>query len=88
MRIEPEDIDSLRPLIAETVRAVLGEIRAEDHQLGGKIGISEAEAAELLDVKPHVLRDCRLRGEIHARKVGKEFRYLRDDLVRFLKNSE
>jgi hypothetical protein len=50
----------------------------------GRIGFLEPEAAALIGVAPHVLRDCRLRGEISGRKVGNKIVYHRDELSRFL----
>ena len=50
----------------------------------GRIGFPEAEAAESIGVPRHVLRDCRLRGEIAARKVGRSYVYSRDALIDFL----
>jgi excisionase family DNA binding protein len=85
MKLEPQDLHDLKPVIGEIVRAVLSEIDSEGRRLNGKLAYSEGEAAELLDVKRTVLRDCRLRGEISARKVGKEFRYSRDTLLEFLR---
>ena len=52
--------------------------------LPGRIGYTEPEAATLVGVRPHVLRDCRLRGEISARRVGRRLIYSRDELERFL----
>ena len=34
--------------------------------LGDRLGYPEAEAAALLGIERHVLRDCRLRGEIRG----------------------
>ena len=36
----------------------------------GRLAFTEPEAAALLGVKPHVLRDCRRRGELQGAKVG------------------
>lgn len=43
-----------------------------------------AEAAAAIGVRPHVLRDARLRGQIQGRKVGKKTVYARDELLKFL----
>jgi hypothetical protein len=40
-----------------------------------------------LGVKPHVLRDCRLRGEIAARRVGSRFVYERASLIEWLRKT-
>lgn len=89
MKLDASDIPDLRPVIVEVVRAVLAEIEAGKHRLNGEqLGYSEGEAAELLDVKRHVLRDARLRGEVRARKLGKEFRYEKNELLRFLRETK
>jgi hypothetical protein len=81
------DFDSadLRPLIAETVRAVLAEVDADRAKLSNdQLAFPEPQAAALLGLRPHVLRDCRLRGEIQAARVGKRCLYPRESLIRFL----
>ena len=79
------DADELRPIIAEVVDQTLERIEAAQGKLPvGRLAYPEAEAAELLGVAPHKLRDCRLRGEVTASKVGKSIVYQRDELVRFL----
>lgn len=82
MKLEANDIAELRPVITAVVQAVLSELEGRQAKMD-RIAYSEAEAASLLGVARHVLRDCRLRGEIQARKVGKEFRYHRSELERF-----
>lgn len=49
-----------------------------------RLAYPEAEAAMLLGVARHVLRDARLRGEIKATRIGKRIVYARDELLRFL----
>ena len=78
------DKAELQPIIETAVRATLAQVADENAQLGSRLAFSEAEAASLLGVKSHVLRDTRLRGEIQAKKVGKSFRYSRNQLVRFM----
>jgi len=75
--------DDLGPLVRAVVAEVLTELggRFDGH---GRVGYTEPEAAALLGVAGHVLRDCRLRGEIHARKLGRRYVYSRDELRRFL----
>ena len=53
-------------------------------KLGGRLAYTEAEAASLVGVERHVLRDARLRHEIEASRVGKRIVYTRDELLRFL----
>jgi hypothetical protein len=75
----------LRPLIAEVVREVLAALEADRATLPDKLAYSEAEAARLLSLNPHQLRDERLRGRIAASAiVGGRIRYTRADLLDYL----
>ena len=78
------DEAALRPVIEATVRKTLEQIEDDRAKLNGRLAYSEPEAAALLGVRPHVLRDVRLRGEIQARKVGKGYRYSRQALIEFM----
>lgn len=85
MHIDFSDAD-LTPLVEQVVVKVVEKLdrtAADD-----RLAYSEAEAAELLGVKRHQLRDCRLRGEIHARRVGRGYRYLRAELIKWLSQQE
>jgi hypothetical protein len=85
MKLEAGDIADLKPLIDAAVRTTLAAIEADDAKLDGKrLGYTEAEAAALIGVRPHVLRDARLRGELVGRLVGKKIVYARTELLRFL----
>jgi len=75
----------LRPIVQAVVDEVLERTQAERAGFGGRLGFTEPEAAALLGVKPHVLRDARLRGEIVARRVGKRYLYSRAALLGFLR---
>ncbi|HEY8504821.1 MAG TPA: helix-turn-helix domain-containing protein [Gemmataceae bacterium] len=84
LHIDPE---SLRPLIRAAVDEALAALRAAEAALPaeGKLCYSEAEAARLLGVNEHVLRDERRRGRIVASQiVGRRIRYRREDLVGYL----
>jgi hypothetical protein len=83
MRIEFEDND-LAPLIERVVVRVLDQREADDAKLADRLAYSEAEAAALLGVRRHVLRDARLRRELDGAKVGKRIMYTREELLRFL----
>ena len=74
------DQDDLRPLVA----AVLDQLRTEQPTLPERLSFPEAEAATLLGVPRHVLRDARLRGEITGRLLGKKIIYARSELIRFV----
>ncbi len=83
MKIELDQAD-LSPIIAAAVSETIRQIDERASEMGSRLAFSEAESAALLGVARHTLRDCRRRGEIHARKVGKEYRYSRQSLMRFL----
>jgi len=78
----------LRPLVESVIAFALEKLEDERRQLGEKLAHSEPDAAALLSVKPHVLRDARLRGEIAGFRLGKGIRYARDELLRFLHRQE
>lgn len=84
MKLDTSDIADLRPLIAEAVRTTLAELQAQEAKLASRLGYPESEAAGLLGIPRHVLRDARLRGEITGRLIGKKIVYSRDVLQRFL----
>jgi len=77
-------VEAFRPIIAEVVRAVLEQVDGDRAKLNGRLAFPEAEAAALLGLRPHVLRDCRRRGEIPASKVGSKIVYLPADLIHML----
>ena len=82
------DAAELRRLMEQTVIATLETVRADHAKLNGRLGYTEPEAAALIGVARHTLRDCRLRGEITARMVGRKYIYSRDSLLRFLNGSK
>ena len=72
-------------------RAVaLGIERYEETQakLGDRLAFSEAEAAALLGVERHVLRDLRLRGEVAATRINRRVFYQRKSLIHLLDKYE
>ena len=73
-----------RPLIEQVVTETMRRLEAERVKLSGRLAYPEAEAAALIGVERHVLRDARLRREIEASRVGKRIVYTRDELLRFL----
>ena len=89
MKIDASDIADLQPIIAAAVQSTLDAIHADAEKLDGKrLGYPEAEAAALLGLARHCLRDARLRGEIHARMVGNKYIYSRDTLLKFLADTK
>ena len=83
MKIEFDE-ETIRPLVKLAVAEALDHLETERAKLNGRIAYTEPEAAALLGVRPHVLRDCRRRGEIEGAKVGSKIVYTRDDLLEFL----
>jgi hypothetical protein len=75
----------LRSLVEAVVAATVERLDGERRRIGDKLAYSEPEAAALLSVKPYVLRDARLRGEIVGFRIGKGVRYEREELLRFLR---
>ena len=82
------DREDLQPLVHLAVAEALDRLEADRAKLSGRLAFTEPEAAVLLGVKPHVLRDCRRRGELQGAKVGSKIVYTRDDLVEFLERQK
>jgi hypothetical protein len=79
------DVEALRPLIRSIAAEVAAELQGAGAAVPEKLAISESEAARLLSLQPHQLRDERLRGRIAASKiVGRRIRYERAELLRYL----
>jgi hypothetical protein len=82
------DPDALRPLVAAVVAEVLAQLQTDAARLdagGNRLAFSEEEAARLLGLEPHVLRDERRRGCIAASSiVGRRIRYTKADLLDYL----
>jgi hypothetical protein len=78
------DREDLRPLVHLAVAEALGRMEEERAKLNSRLAYTEPEAAVLLGVKPHVLRDCRRRGELQGAKLGSRIVYTRADLLDFL----
>ena len=79
------DPAALRPLIGEVVRQTIAAVEADRARLDDRLCYSEEEAARLLGLEPHVLRDERRRRRIRASQiVGQRIRYSREDLIGYL----
>jgi hypothetical protein len=79
------DTAALRPLIVEVVRETLAQAEADRATVAGPLCYSEEEAARLLGIEPHVLRDERRRGRIQASQIAcRRVRYLPADLAAYL----
>jgi hypothetical protein len=69
---------------AETV----AQLEADRAKLGSRLAYTEEEAARLLGLEPHQLRDERGRGRItFSRIVGRRIRYTPEDLAEYLRRS-
>lgn len=81
IQIDPEEF---RLIIEATVVETIAQLAADEARLGKRLAFIEPEAASLVGIQQHVLRDARRRGEIFARLCGKRYLYSRDELLRFL----
>jgi hypothetical protein len=81
------DVDTLRPVIQQVVAETIAQMEAERSQFDGQIAYTEPEAAALLSVQPHVLRDLRRLREIDASRIGKRIVYRRSDLLALLERN-
>lgn len=77
--------EELRPLIQAVVKETLTQVESDRAKLDDKLAYSEQEAARMLGLDYHVLRDERLRGRIKASQiVGRRIRYTQADLLEYL----
>lgn len=74
----------LRAFAEIVVRATLAAIEESRFASQERLGFTESQAAELLGLPKHVLRDCRDRGEISGRLIGKRMVYSRKELEKFV----
>ena len=86
MKIEFDSAD-LVPLIQQVVAETIDRLEADRAKVDGRLAYREPEAAALVGVQPHTLRDARLRGEVRGSKVGRYIVYLRDELLEFLRRN-
>jgi hypothetical protein len=82
------EAEGLRHLVVEIVAQVLAQLEADRAKLDGdrdRLAFSEEEAARLIGLEPHQLRDERRRGRIAAATVvGRRIRYTREHLLAYL----
>ena len=84
MKIDIE-LDDLQPLVQSIVDATLERIdRAQAKLSPDRLAYSEQDAAAIIGVARHSLRDARLRGELNASRCGKRVVYQRSELVKYL----
>lgn len=77
IQVDPAD---LHEVLETVVREILGLLDWP----AGRLALTEPEAAQALGVPRHVLRDARLAGELHGRRVGRRVVYTRSDLIIYL----
>ena len=78
-------LGEMRPIIVAAVAETIAQIRDDESRLADRLAWTETEAARLLGLASHQLRDERLRGRIGASQiVGKRIRYTRADLLGYL----
>jgi len=78
------DSEALEPLVRRVAEEVVRQTQAESAQFG-KLAYGEAEAAALLSLAPHQLRDERLKGRIEASVgPGRKVLYSRQQLLDYL----
>ena len=75
------DSDDIRPLVVEIVQQAIALLGPDGLN---KIAWPEDEAAALVGMQPHQLRDRRLEGLVKAKKVGRSFYYTRDELLKLV----
>ena len=75
------DAIALQPLIEAVVAATVAQLDADRAKLDGKLCYSEDEAAQLLDLEPHVLRDERRRGRIGASSIVDQVSWFRSSFT-------
>lgn len=79
------DSAGLEKLIQHTVQETVARLEANRNILDDKIAYNEAEAASLLSLEPHQLRDERRRGRIGASVgPGRKILYSKADLLTYL----
>ncbi len=77
---DPTTLRELVRPIAEEIAAAIGSRTSDDDRLA----YTEAEAAKLLGIATHQLRDARLRGEIVSTRLGGRIGYERTELLSYL----
>jgi hypothetical protein len=79
------DPAALRPLVEQVVDLALARLEGARAALPEKLAYTEREAARLLSLEPHQLRDARLAGRVEfSRVTGNKVRYSRRDLEAYL----
>lgn len=84
----PVAMDALRPLIKAVVVETLAEVEQDRQRIpADRLAFTEAEAAAMLGLNYHQLRDMRKEDGIAHTRIGKKIRYTPDDLHAILRKS-
>ncbi len=75
------EADDLRPLVRAVVAEILGSLPDLAPE---RLAFPEVEAAQLLGLPSHRLREARRRGELKGTRVGRAIVYQRGELLRYL----
>jgi hypothetical protein len=79
------DAERLRPLIEAVIEQTLLRLEQIRATLPDRMAFGESEAARLIGLQAHQLRDERLRGRVEASVgPGKRLLYRRQDLEKYL----
>ena len=83
------DAAVLTPIVEKIVAATLAKLDTTRDRMSDRIAFDEGEAARLLSLNRHQLRDERRRGRIRASiACGGRIRYCREDLLKYLADRE
>ena len=69
------DQEELRPLVVEVVLQAIEQSRQLIESGHPRLAFREDNAAALIDMAPHQLRDRRLEGKVTATKLGRSWYY-------------
>jgi hypothetical protein len=82
------DPEQLKPLLERVADEAIARYVAAQAQLNSKLAYSEGEAARLLGLKPHQLRDARRADTIECSQItGRRIRYTQEDLLEYLRQN-
>ena len=81
----------LKPIKREILRETLSRVgnvnKVQRAKFNGKLAYHEPEAAALIGITSHALRDARLRGEVQASRAGARIVYEKTELLNFLERN-
>ena len=83
MNLTFSDAD-LREIVVPIVAEVVASVQSHPLDSNEQLAYLEPDAAKILGIASHQLRDARLRGEIVSTKVGGRIGYERSELIAYL----